>query len=243
MASIFINEGLLRRIVRAIDKAISDDVPRYLQDHSKETNNAIIQLRGDNINENLRQFVVAEGIELIPFRRFLWQGRLLVDKKNKITYSITTQANLHAIPKKLARVKPHFLQSILTMENGGCQGRYKQGTLFPVEIFDKETLESDYNEIIAGMLDPTEGYHHYVISYQATGSELVDVKLEFLDSNFATIDEMSLNEYIKPDFARLTDTEDIDEDMTIPNSENISALLGIKQAGIRPALRTIEEEA
>ena len=43
------NEKLMRRIVRAIDKAIVDDVPEYLREHHRETNNAIIQLRGDCI--------------------------------------------------------------------------------------------------------------------------------------------------------------------------------------------------
>lgn len=243
MADITINENLFRRIVRAIDKAIADDIPQYLRDHHKETNNAIMQLRGDNINENLRQFVVAEGIELIPFRRFVWQGRLLADRRNKVTYSITTQANLSAIPKKKDRTKPHFLQSVLAAENSGYQGRYKQETLFSMGMFDTETLKNDYDEIIAGMLEPSEGYCHYVISYQIVGNELVDVKLEFLDSNFATIDEVSLNEYIKPDFARLTDTKPIDEDAPIPASEGVRGLLGIKKAGIRPALKEVEEEA
>lgn len=243
MADIIINEDLLRRIVRAIDKAIADDIPQYLRDHRKETNNAIMQLRGDYINENLRQFVIAEGIELIPFRRFVWQGRLLADRRNKVTYSITTQANLSAIPKKKDRTKPHFLQSVLAAENSGYQGRYKQETLFSMDMFDAETLKNDYDEIIAGMLNPAEGYCHYVISYQTAENDLVDVKLEFLDCGFATVEEVSLNDYIKPDFARLTNTESIDENVPIPASEGIRGLLGIKKAGIRPALREAEEEA
>lgn len=78
----------------------------------KETNNAVGHLRGDYINDNLRKYVIANGIELIPFKRSSWQGRIIVDRNNKITYSITTQNTLNSIPKK-ERARPHYLQSIL----------------------------------------------------------------------------------------------------------------------------------
>ena len=79
MDSIKINENLMRRIVRSIDKAIADDVPQYLRENHKETNNAAIQLRGDCINENLRNLVVGGDIEFVPFKRYVWQGRIIVD--------------------------------------------------------------------------------------------------------------------------------------------------------------------
>ncbi|MBP2656475.1 MAG: hypothetical protein H6Q73_4044 [Firmicutes bacterium] len=43
----------MRKLVRSLDKAIVGDVPEYLREQHKETNNAIIQLRGDCINDNL----------------------------------------------------------------------------------------------------------------------------------------------------------------------------------------------
>lgn len=36
MNEIIFDENILRRIVRAIDKAIADDIPQYLQEHHKE---------------------------------------------------------------------------------------------------------------------------------------------------------------------------------------------------------------
>ena len=58
-----LNELLLRRIVRSIQKATGEDIKDYLRDNHKETNNALRQMPGDNINENLRKMVVTEGIE------------------------------------------------------------------------------------------------------------------------------------------------------------------------------------
>lgn len=73
----------MRRIVRSVEKAIAEDVPQYLREHHKETNNAIIQLRGDYINDNLRNMVVGENIELVPFKDIhgMEESLLIVLKK------------------------------------------------------------------------------------------------------------------------------------------------------------------
>ena len=242
MKNIYLNEKIIIKIVYAILKAVTDDVPQYLKENHKETNNAIIQLRGDYINDNLKNMVVSDEVKFIPFKRYGWQGRLLVDPINKITYSITTQNNLRAIPKKRGRTRPHYLHSILAKENGSCEGQYVQEPLFPMEKFDKKTLENDYNEIISGMLNPSEDYRHYVISYNAVNNELLDVKLEYLDKHFITIEEISLNEYIKPDFARLTNSAEEHMDSSDSSQENVRNHLGLK-AGLRPVLKEIEKQA
>lgn len=213
----------------------------YSQDHL-ETNNAVIQRRGDHINDNLRRFVVGDGIDLLPFRRFIWHGRLLVDQHNKITYTITSQATLRSIPKKKGREKPHFLQSILAIENGDLRGKAEQLTLFPIETFESDVLEDDYNTIIEGLLDPSEGYRHYVVSYKADRDELIDVNVEFLDKRFNLIDRISLNEYIKPDFARLTATGTDSESISTPPNEEAHGLVTLK-ACVRSKLREDEKDA
>ena len=235
------NKNLMRRIVRAIEKAIVDDVPEYLREHHKETNNAIVQLRGDCINDNLRKIVVGGDIELVSFKRYVWQGRLIVDRSEKITYTVTTQKTLRAVPRK-RRNKPHFLHSLLYMENGGYEAPVKQMTLMDISSFEAEDLENDYNSIVAGLIDPAEGYRHYVIAYDAEGSELKDVQVEFLDKDFNTIATASLNEYIKPDFSRLTDVDLVDEVLNDEPDGESKGLVAIKSA-LRPKLREVNKQA
>lgn len=239
-----INEDLMRRIVRAIDKAIAEDIPEYFRDNYKETNNAIIHLRGDCINENLRNLVVGEDIELIPFKRYVWQGRIIVDRKEKITYTITTQKTLRSIPRR-QRNKPHFLQSILGIENSGYEASVKQVTFMDLYPFEEEELENDYNSIMEGMIDPTEGYRHYVIAYDADSSEITDIQLEFLDKEFNTIETASLNDYIKPDFARLTGVEFLDDDFSEETEDEAKGLVAIKlnKSGHSPKLREVPKQA
>ena len=106
----------LRRIVQAIEKAIGEDVPRQLKENHLETNNYVALMRGDFINDNLRNYALEEGVELLPFQRFGWKGRLIVDRRNRITLSVTTQNNLRAIPRK-QRSRPHYTMSLLKMQN------------------------------------------------------------------------------------------------------------------------------
>lgn len=241
MEAIRLNETLIRKIVHAIDKAIADDIPQYLRENRKETNNAIVQMRGDCINDNLVNLVIGGDIELVPFKRFLWNGRMLVDRANKITYTITTQKNLKSVAKKQHN-NPHFLQTILHKENGDCEAPIKQMTFMDLSPFSEDVLEDDYYSIVGDLINPTEGYRHYVIAYEAENSELRDIQLEFLDRDFNIIDKASLNEYINPDFARLTDVEPLVETYSSESNEETRPLMTLKP-GFRPKLQDIGKES
>lgn len=194
---------LIARMVHAINKAVSVNIPQQLQDQPLETINYIAHMRGDWINENLRRSVVTDGVDMVGFRRASWRGRLLVDHRSNTSYSITTMENLRRIPKK-HRLHPHFLQTILSVENAGYEGQNSQMCFLP-DVYSTEEYEHDYSEIFAGLLNPDSGYHHCVIAYSTEGDALTDIRLEFLDPNFYVVDELSLTEYIRPDFAKLTE--------------------------------------
>ena len=58
----------LRIIVKALEKAVGSDTREYLINSNMDTNNAIILLRGDFINTNLRNlFAGSEDVELKHF--------------------------------------------------------------------------------------------------------------------------------------------------------------------------------
>lgn len=92
-------EPLLRGVVWSISKGVGEDIRGYLSEYNKETNNAIIHMRGDNINTNLKKYVVTDSVELKKFRRAGWQGCILIDRDNKFTITICTRQTLNAISK------------------------------------------------------------------------------------------------------------------------------------------------
>lgn len=235
------DEMMIRYTVRAIQKAIEEDVPEFCRENRMETMNSVRYVRGDKINDNLRNHVVSEDIVLISFKRYSWDGRMLVDQKKRITCTITTQQNLAAIPKKKNRSCPHFLQSILAIENGDLHGRYEQLELFPMEQFEDDVLEEDYKKIVSGVLCPDSGYRHYVIAYTFEKNELLDVNMVLLDRVFNTVNEISLNDFIKPDFAKLTAEQTENSEQETKPVKTAKDLVVIK-AGIRPELIEFEDE-
>ena len=236
-----ISDDLLSAIVRAIDKAISEDVPNQLRTMPLETNNYIAFIRGDFINQNLRALAAEEGSLLHAFRRFGWSGRILVSHESKLTISITTQNNLSLIPRRIRR-RPHFLQSILHCTNGDLRGRYEQTRLFETDPFEPEDYARDFEEIINGAFDPEEGYRHCVVAYRAYGNELLDIKLVVLDPCFNTVIEENLNEYMKPDFARLTDPVPVEETAREEHNAATHRLTSLKP-GVKSTLREGEKQA
>lgn len=238
---IVINDDLLRKIVYCIEKAIGDDLQQYLRENRRETNNALILIRGDNINTNLRTYVVKDDIDLISFRRYGWSGRMVIDRKEHITYSIMTEGTLSGIPKKKNRENPHYLQSVLYVENRDCIAKERQMTLedFGITIFDTDVLEQDFKKVTQGMVNVEDDYKHYIIAYKAENGKIKDIKLRFLDKDFNIVDEESLMKYIKPDFSRLTDIE-FSEDTEEVAKPDKKGLVDIKR-GIKLKLREIEK--
>jgi len=234
---IIANHDLLREIVYCIVKATGEDQQQYLEENYHETNNALIFLRGDDINTNLRNYVVKDNIELHPFKRYGWSGRILIDRKERITYSIISKRTLESIIKKNNRKSPHYLQSILYIENKDCISKAEQMILpgFRSTTFKENILVEDFKEIFQGTININEDYKHYIISYDVKYKEITDISSNLLDKDFNIVDEISLMQYVKPDFAKLTDIEPIEE-----TSENIieskKELISIK-SGLKPKLR------
>jgi hypothetical protein len=241
------NQMLNRRIVYAINKAISEDIPQKKREDRLETNNRYIFAVGDYINDYLRKYVVKDKIELISFKRYAWEGRIIVDRENKITYTISTFKTLKTIVRKY-RNQPHYLVILLYAENGECKGTTKQMTIgdfypeYKMSTFDVDVLDDDFDKIVQGNISKTDGYKHYIVAYTSEHDEITAIALLLLDKDFVEVDKMDLMDYINPDFASLTGTQyEGTEDM---EEEQEQRPLPLKlKSGVKPALRAMEEEA
>lgn len=246
--SILENPMLNRKIVYAINKAITQDAPQDMRENRLETNNRHIFALGDHINDNLRKHVVKDDVELIPFNRHAWEGRILVDRGNKVTYTISTHQNLKTVITK-HRNRPHYLMTLLYMENGDCEGSPKQMTIgdispnFKMDAFDAEVLEEDFDKIMQGSISRADGYKHYIVAYTAEHHAIMKIELLLLDNDFAVVDQLDLIEYVTPDFASLTESQyEETEELEETEQEEKPSLLKLR-LGVKPALRAMEEEA
>ena len=205
-------EPLLRLIVKAVEKGVGEDIRDYLTSTDKATNNAVRLMRADNINTNLRDSVVSDTIELKYFNRSAWVGCLLIDRQHCLTFTICTKQTLESIPKKPNRHIPHYLQTILYVQNSEVEAQYKQSTLFdgmPEEVnqFSNEEYQRDYENIMDDDLSFGDKYQHWVVVYEASHLSVTSISLMLLDKDFQTAQEIKLDNLLKPDFSELTTTE------------------------------------
>lgn len=114
-------------------------------------------------------------------------------------------------------------------------------TMMSMEQFEDDVLEEDYKKIVAGVLKPDSGYRHYVVTYAFEKSHLLSVNMELLDKGFNKVSFLSLNEFIRPDFAQLTVDQPEDLEETAEPEKTARGLVAIKK-GIRPELIEPEEE-
>lgn len=234
------DEVVLKLTTRAITRAIQERLRLYCLENKLETNNHRSLLTGDMINQCLRELLVLEGVRLHPFRRHGWEGRLIVDHVHSVTISVMSQRTLDGIPKG-HRCWPHYLQTLLQIINGNYDAGYEQlSFLPPIDAFDDDVYDRDFELLLQGIIDDPDGWHHYVVSYTASGYEVKDVHVTFFDSAFNVIEERSLNEYIEPNSSALI--EKINSIVQDAPQQDVHDLVGLKP-GIKPPLIELEDEA
>lgn len=237
-------ELTLCRIVKAIDKTIAEDIPQERREKDLETKNYIVHIRADYLNSNLRRLAAIDGVELHPFKRYGWEGRLLIDRRNKLTLGVTTQANLQVIPRKKERNSPNYMQSMLWVMNGDLASPVEQTSFLPpASQFDSETYEEDFESIMAGVLAPDAGYRHCIVAYTADHDEIRDIALYLLNADFEIVEKYDLRGYLKPDFSRLTAASEFPSNESPDSVANARSLVKLKPThGIQPALKADSQE-
>lgn len=197
----------LKLIVKAIQKGVGEDVREYKNTTNKATDNAVPFMRADNINTNLRDSVASDSLELKSFKRCSWTGCLLIDRLNKRTITICSKQTLERIPRKTDRRIPHYLQTILHIQNSDVEYVSEQPDLFyyPSENqFSEEEYRLDYAEIMEDEIAFGDGYVHWVVVYEATHYTVNSIAMKKLDQYFRTAQEIKLENLLSPDFRDLT---------------------------------------
>lgn len=200
-----ISEDFQRRVVDCINMALQEDLPRYLYAFQPDTTNGLPHQIGDWINTNICKHLVGSNIEIIEFPRYSWKGKIIVDRENRVTYTIMREKRLRQLRRE-KRDNPHYLQTIVGILNANFIAPKKQINIFGEEYypFDSEMIEKDYDSIFKGYVDKTDRYNHCAIIYETERGSLADINILFLDKYLDEVSRIPLNEFIKPDFSKLT---------------------------------------
>lgn len=153
---------------------------------------------------------INDNLELKHFKRFVWTGSLLIDRKHNITITISARPTLNRIKGVKGRKNPHYLQSMCHVLNGDLKAECKQMTLADMEGVDfdppfaDEVYEDDFDSIIDAAISQGEGYRHCVIAYEAERLEIKSLSLLILDADLDVVKDISLMDLLQPDFSTLT---------------------------------------
>lgn len=220
-----IPDNFSRYIVNCIDIALSEDCKRYMQEFHPDTTNGVPHCIHDWINGNLVKYK-PNDVKVFKFNRHSWKSNMIIDNSNKIAYTVMRQKGLLRIKKK-KRTWPHYLQTFVTILNNEFQAKNKQIMIdgFNSDIFSYEILVDDFKNLCGENLKSTEGYRHCLIAFDTQNGQLSDVKAWILDKDLDIVDELSLNEFIKPDYSNLTNIDTTNENSKLPQDTSNDGLL------------------
>lgn len=222
----------LQLIVKALAKAIGPDIRTFISENDWDTYNSLSMIRSDRINTNLKNTIIGETMELRHFKRYVWTGNLLIDKKHKLIFTICANSTLRRIKTMKERKNPHYLQSMCHILNGDLEAENKQMSLSDImgsEInlnFAEEVYEADFESIVDAPISQVEGYRHCLIVYETNNFELVSISLMILDKDLDAVREYSLMNLLQPDFGDLT--APIVNAEAVPKEQDAHSLIKVK---------------
>ena len=201
-------DPLIRTVVACIKQATDDDVKRYLGEFHPGTTNGLPHQIHDWINGHLRDHITSNKVYTVEIKRASWRGRIIVDEEHKYVYSIMRIDRLKSLRKE-KRNNPHYLHTIVGLLNKELEAENKQLTLDEYQYcrFSQDELEDDYTRLFGNKVSPSEGYKHCLILFATPKTELYDVRLCIVDKDLEVVEDKPLIDYIKPDYAELTDVK------------------------------------
>lgn len=232
----------LEKIVYSITQALEVDLEITKEELDLDSENYVGFVKGDLINTRLKKYFSESDCFVHSFKRGGWEGRMIIDIKERTICSITSTKNLSIIPKVKERKIPHYMQSCLSIINEHREAP-KQTSFIEVESkFADDFYMDDCNQIFQGLDINLNEFTYYVVTYDHKFNKVLDPKVHLLSYDFQAIEIKSLNEYIKPDFAALTENFTLDNDKNEKTGEEKSKNLITLKDGIKPKLRKREKE-
>ena len=230
----------MTKIGKAVEKGATEDIKTYLSGSDNATNNAVAFLRGDYINTNLNNMVASEDIDVKLFKRCSWTGALVIDRSNRLIFSVCSRKTLERIPKNKIRKSPHYVQTMLNTINRDENAPVKQMAITDIDpTFITSYTDEDYEKDFLSIMDDAvvfyEGYRLWVVVYEVERYALTSIAAVLMDGDFDTVQEISILEMLKPNFGDLTSAEPKGE-----KKKDVHDLLSVKPG--LPAGKSTEPE-
>lgn len=239
LTEIELNEKIVSQIVRAIQKGIEEDVKNEKKAFPTDWHRADSHLAVDHIYTNARNQLSFGNCDVLKFRRPFWEGCLIVDRENRVTYSMMTESALDTVRKDKLRKGPHYLQAIAYVENHRCIPRFEQPAMegWSVNRFDDSFYRRVYSAIADGRIDESDSYCHYVVAYAAQSGSVTSVRMLLLDRNLSIADTLDLSQYLSVGYLEADTTQETDSFSAQTQQESRTDKLVTLKSGVVPRLK------
>ena len=193
------------KIINCLRGALEEDLAQYVEANHLATYNAIPFLKGDYINTRLQNELASDDIEVVPFARYGWESRFVVDHSNKIAYTVISKNRLNQLRKDaLSKNVPHYALLFAYALNIDLQAPQKQISFLDNYSFADDLMVDGYNKLLGGQLQRDSGYRYCVITYEISSGQLFSSEILMLDKELDIITKIDLAEFITPEYANLT---------------------------------------
>ncbi|MCH5316244.1 MAG: hypothetical protein J1E81_10035 [Eubacterium sp.] len=233
-----IPDSIKYSFVRVIKNALEDDLSQFKLSTNLATNNGLAFLRGDFINTRLQNDMANDTNDIIHFSRYGWESRLLVDRTNKIAYSVISKNRMQQLIKgDSSDVVPHYTMIFAYALNNQLEAPNKQLSFFGYP-FEEKVMEQGFVKLVGGQIQRNSGYNYCVVTYELSGSQLSSCEILIPDKDLDIVNTISLADYMVPEFATLTQ-QDASKDMAKEDQPRVK----LKRKGSStPSLVALKEE-
>ncbi len=193
------------KIIACLRGALEEDLAQYVDSNHLATYNALPFLKGDYINTRLQNELAGEDIVVVPFTRYGWESRIVIDHSNKIAYNVISKSRMSQLMKEAASSNvPHYTLLFAYALNNDLQAPQKQMSFFDNYPFDDDIMVDGYNKLLGGQLQRDSGYRYCVITYEVSSGQLFDCEILMLDKDLDIVTKVELAEFITPEYSSLT---------------------------------------
>lgn len=198
-------DSIKYKIIACLRGALEEDLAQYVFANHLATYNALPFLKGDYINTRLQNELANENIEVVPFTRYGWGSRMVIDHSNKMAYNVISKNRLKQLMKEAASNKvPHYTLLFSYALNNDLRAPQKQMSFFDDYPFDDDVMVDGYNKLLGGQLQSGAGYRYCVITYEVSSGQLFDCGIILPDKDLDIVTKIELAEFITPEYATLT---------------------------------------
>lgn len=221
-------------IANTIVDSLEYNYPEIKNKLNFDTQNSYKYSKLDIINTELSKKLTDEKYIFHGFKRYGWEGRMLVDLQEENLISITSESNLNDLIRSKDNRKYHYIP-ILSSFNSTTNAANVQLCFEGFENY--EMYESKRVKILEGLKIDVSSYKYHVITFELENGKISALNSYVLTPKFDIIEKISLMKLVRLDYRDLSRFDSNELEYNDNNTELINNRENKQNKGIKLGLK------